>query len=48
MIDHVALEVRDYRRSKDSYLAALTPLGFELGFTLPKWPPSAARERDCI
>jgi len=31
MIDHVALEVRDYRRSKDFYLAALTPLGFELG-----------------
>jgi catechol 2,3-dioxygenase-like lactoylglutathione lyase family enzyme len=31
MIDHVALEVRDYRRSKDFYLAALAPLGFELG-----------------
>ena len=31
MIDHVALEVRDYRRSKDFYLAALTPLGFEPG-----------------
>jgi catechol 2,3-dioxygenase-like lactoylglutathione lyase family enzyme len=30
MIDHVSLEVRDYRRSKDFYLAALTPLGYEL------------------
>ena len=31
MIDHFAIEARDYRRSKDFYLAALTPLGFELG-----------------
>ncbi len=30
MIDHVGLEVRDYRRSKDFYAAALAPLGFEL------------------
>ena len=30
MIDHVGLEVRDYRRSKDFYVAALAPLGFEL------------------
>ncbi len=30
MIDHVGLEVRDYRRSKDFYSAALAPLGFEL------------------
>jgi catechol 2,3-dioxygenase-like lactoylglutathione lyase family enzyme len=30
MIDHLGLEVRDYRRSKDFYLAALAPLGYEL------------------
>jgi catechol 2,3-dioxygenase-like lactoylglutathione lyase family enzyme len=30
MIDHLGLEVRDYRRSKDFYLAALAPLGIEL------------------
>jgi catechol 2,3-dioxygenase-like lactoylglutathione lyase family enzyme len=30
MIDHVALEVRDYPRSKDFYVAALAPLGVEL------------------
>ena len=29
MIDHLGLEVRDYLRSKDFYLAALTPLGIE-------------------
>jgi catechol 2,3-dioxygenase-like lactoylglutathione lyase family enzyme len=30
VIDHVGLEVRDYRGSKDFYAAALAPLGFEL------------------
>ena len=30
MIDHVSLQVRDYRRSKDFYVSALAPLGFEL------------------
>ncbi len=30
MIDHVGLEVSDYRRSKEFYTAALEPLGFEL------------------
>jgi len=30
VIDHVGLEVRDYARSKDFYVAALAPLGFEL------------------
>jgi catechol 2,3-dioxygenase-like lactoylglutathione lyase family enzyme len=30
VIDHVGLEVRDYRRSKEFYSAALKPLGFEL------------------
>jgi catechol 2,3-dioxygenase-like lactoylglutathione lyase family enzyme len=30
MIDHLGLEVREYRRSKDFYLAALAPLGIEL------------------
>jgi len=30
VIDHVGLEVRDYRRSKDFYAAALARLGFEL------------------
>ena len=30
MIDHIALEVRDYVRSRDFYLAALAPLGCEL------------------
>jgi catechol 2,3-dioxygenase-like lactoylglutathione lyase family enzyme len=30
MIDHLAIEVRDYLRSKDFYLAALAPLGIEL------------------
>jgi catechol 2,3-dioxygenase-like lactoylglutathione lyase family enzyme len=30
VIDHVGLEVRDYRRSKQFYGAALKPLGFEL------------------
>ena len=30
MIDHIGLEVRDYRRSKDFYVAALAPLGHEL------------------
>ena len=29
MIDHIGLEVRDYLRSKDFYLAALAPLGIE-------------------
>jgi catechol 2,3-dioxygenase-like lactoylglutathione lyase family enzyme len=30
MIDHLSLEVRDYGRSKDFYVAALAPLGIEL------------------
>ena len=30
MIDHLGLEVRNYLRSKDFYLAALAPLGIEL------------------
>jgi catechol 2,3-dioxygenase-like lactoylglutathione lyase family enzyme len=30
MIDHVSLQVRDYMRSKDFYVAALAPLGCEL------------------
>jgi catechol 2,3-dioxygenase-like lactoylglutathione lyase family enzyme len=30
MIDHVALQVRDYPRSKDFYVAAVAPLGCEL------------------
>jgi catechol 2,3-dioxygenase-like lactoylglutathione lyase family enzyme len=30
MIDHLGLEVRDYGRSKDFYVAALAPLGIEL------------------
>lgn len=30
MIDHLGLEVREYTRSKDFYLAALAPLGIEL------------------
>jgi catechol 2,3-dioxygenase-like lactoylglutathione lyase family enzyme len=30
MIDHLGLEVREYMRSKDFYLAALAPLGIEL------------------
>ncbi|MFL5922225.1 MAG: VOC family protein [Gaiellaceae bacterium] len=30
MIDHVSVQVRDYPRSKDFYVAALAPLGFEL------------------
>jgi catechol 2,3-dioxygenase-like lactoylglutathione lyase family enzyme len=30
VIDHIGLQVRDYRRSKDFYLAALGALGYEL------------------
>jgi len=30
MIDHLALEVRDYLRSKDFYVAALAPLEIDL------------------
>jgi catechol 2,3-dioxygenase-like lactoylglutathione lyase family enzyme len=30
MIDHVSFLVSDYTRSRDFYLAALAPLGFEL------------------
>jgi catechol 2,3-dioxygenase-like lactoylglutathione lyase family enzyme len=30
MIDHLSLSVRNYARSKDFYLAALGPLGYEL------------------
>jgi catechol 2,3-dioxygenase-like lactoylglutathione lyase family enzyme len=30
VIDHVSVQVRDYGRSKDFYVAALAPLGFEL------------------
>ena len=30
MIDHLSLEVRDYRRSKDFYEAVFAPLGIEL------------------
>jgi catechol 2,3-dioxygenase-like lactoylglutathione lyase family enzyme len=30
MIDHLSLQVRDYLRSKDFYVAALAPLGSEL------------------
>jgi catechol 2,3-dioxygenase-like lactoylglutathione lyase family enzyme len=30
MIDHLAIEVRSYRRSKDFYPAAVAPLGCEL------------------
>ena len=30
MIDHVSVQVGDYARSKDFYVAALEPLGYEL------------------
>ena len=30
MIDHFMLKVRDYQKSKQFYLAALKPLGYEL------------------
>jgi len=30
VIDHIGLEVRDYLRSKDFYVAAVAPLGIEL------------------
>jgi catechol 2,3-dioxygenase-like lactoylglutathione lyase family enzyme len=30
MLDHISLQVQDYRRSKQFYAQALTPLGYEL------------------
>ena len=35
MIDHVGLSVADFRRSKDFYLTALRPLGYELVMEFP-------------
>ena len=39
MIDHLGLDVGDYRKSRDFYAAALAPLGFDIKKELPAEPP---------
>ena len=38
MIDHLGLDVGDYRRSRDFYAAALEPLGYGVKTELPAEP----------
>jgi catechol 2,3-dioxygenase-like lactoylglutathione lyase family enzyme len=40
VIDHLGLDVGDYRRSRDFYAAALAPLGFDMKKELPAEPPA--------
>jgi catechol 2,3-dioxygenase-like lactoylglutathione lyase family enzyme len=40
VIDHLALDVGDYRKSRDFYAAALAPLGYGLKQELPAEPPA--------
>lgn len=44
MIDHLGLDVGDYRKSRDFYAAALAPLGYVMRAELPA-EPSGARDR---
>ncbi|HEV2614678.1 MAG TPA: VOC family protein [Gammaproteobacteria bacterium] len=37
MLDHIGLDVSDITKSKDFYLAALKPLGYELFMVWEKW-----------
>ncbi len=37
MLDHVGLDVRDTKKAKEFYLAALKPLGYELFMEWEKW-----------
>ena len=37
MIDHVGLNVSDYRRSKDFYTKALGPIGYEIVMDFEDW-----------
>lgn len=37
MIAHASVNVSDYQKSKDFYLAALKPLGFNIVKELPEW-----------
>ena len=41
MIDHLGLDVGDYRKSRDFYRAALAPLGYGLKAELPAEPSGA-------
>jgi catechol 2,3-dioxygenase-like lactoylglutathione lyase family enzyme len=41
VIDHLALDVGDYRKSRDFYAAALAPLGYAMKQELPAEPPDA-------
>ena len=40
MIDHLGLDVGDFRRSRDFYAAALAPLGYAMKAALPAEPPA--------
>ena len=44
MIDHLGLDVGDYRKNRDFYRAALAPLGYAMKKELPA-EPSGARDR---
>ncbi len=47
MLDHIGISVGDYARSKDFYLAALAPLGYELIMEVEGWAGfGAARKPD--
>jgi catechol 2,3-dioxygenase-like lactoylglutathione lyase family enzyme len=39
VIDHLGLDVGDYRKSRDFYAAALAPLGYDVKQELPAEPP---------
>jgi len=41
VIDHLGLDVGDYRRSRDFYAAALAPLGYAMRQELPAEPAGA-------
>ena len=45
MLDHVRINVSDYARSKDFYVAALAPLGFELVMEFDNRGGGFARDR---
>src|ERR1700749_438518 len=46
MIDHTAVLVSDYQKSKDFYSKALAPLGYEIGMDLPEYKAAGFKHKD--
>lgn len=44
MIAHVSLYVKDYKKAKKLYAAALGPLGYKLNMDMPQWKAAGFME----